>query len=343
MRFLFSIFITLVVTLFGNASLGKELKPLGPVKFSGDIKGSKDISAISKIGSFLVIGSDEAVGQDENENLIQMLKKVSEVQYEVHRNILLFKGNKKDGKEMDIEGIAAEGDKLYIVGSHSSRRKRIKKNKKYKTNRETFWKKNMDDAKNRDWLCRLTIDSQGKDLANRKISLRNIIKNDRVLKAFSEIPSKENGIDIEGIAAKGGWLFIGFRGPVFRENYVPVMKLKFDDPQGTYELLYVNLGGRGIRDITHVSDGFLIVAGPVGDGPDSYQLYHWDGKDTITGKDLTTKNIGKLSLLGEIWRPKGSKAEGIVVLEEKGASYDLIVVYDGVKKEVAQLFRVPKR
>ena len=107
--------------------------------------------------------------------------------------------------------------------------------------------------------------------------------------------------------------------------------------------MYINSGGRGIRDITRVSDGFLIVAGPVGDGPASYQLYHWDGKDTVPGKDIAAKNIGKLCLLGEIWRPNGSKVEGIVVLQEKKTSYELIFVYDGVEKEGAQLFHVLKQ
>ena len=35
------------------------------------------------------------------------------------------------------------------------------------------------------------------------------------------------------------------------------MKLKFDDPKGTYDLLYINLDGRGILGMTSVSDGLL--------------------------------------------------------------------------------------
>lgn len=137
----------------------------------------------------------------------------------------------------------------------------------------------------RDWLYRVKIDSKGRDSGKQRITLRQILKNDRVLQSFSNIPGKENGVDIEGVAVKDDWLYLGFRGPVFRDNDVPVMKLKFDEPEGTYQLLYVQLGGRGIRDITSVSDGFLIVAGPVGDGPASFQLYHWNGRDVIPGKD----------------------------------------------------------
>ena len=157
-----------------------------------------------------------------------------------------------------------------------------------------------------------------------------------------EVRAWENGVDIEGIAVKEEWLYLGFRGPVFRGNYVPVMKLKFEEPQDTYELLYVQLGGRGCRDIVSVSDGFLIVAGPIGDGSASYELYHWDGKDTIIGKDRADGDIGKLELLGEIPTPDKGKAEGLAIVEEESTHYDLIIVYDGVEDNVAQCFRVDK-
>jgi hypothetical protein len=192
-------------------------------------------------------------------------------------------------------------------------------------------------------LYRLTIDSQGKEVKKEKISLREIIENDAVFKTFSNIPSKENGVDIEGLTEKDGWLYIGFRGPVFRGNYVPVMKLQFDDPKDTYKLLYTELGGRGIRGMTSVSDGFLILAGPVGDGLVSYQLYHWDGKDVISGKDRKIADIGKTRLLGDILSPENGKSEGVVVIQEDDTFYQLIIVYDGVKNKdnIMQRFRVP--
>ena len=101
---------------------------------------------------------------------------------------------------------------------------------------------------------------------------------------FTKIPSKENGIDIEGIASDGDKLYIGFRGPVLRGNYVPVMVIKDCDNPSDYELLFVNLDGNGIRDICKVEDGFLIISGPMGDGVGNYQLYFWNGVDSIPGK-----------------------------------------------------------
>jgi len=85
-----------VGVMLNHAASGEYLKPLAAVKMLGSIKAPEDVSAIAKVGSFLVIGSDEGVGQYEEENFIQVLKKVGD-DYKVDRNILLFKGNKKDG------------------------------------------------------------------------------------------------------------------------------------------------------------------------------------------------------------------------------------------------------
>lgn len=320
----------------------KKLQPSNSLKLSGNIKARKDISAVTKVGSYLAIGVDEGVGETEDENVIQVLKEVNSEHYEVNHEILLFKGSKEEGKELDIEGIDVEGDTMYVVGSHSLRRKRIKSDKKYAKNREKLRDEKIDHQKNRDWLYRVTIDSNVNASNLERISLRDIINTDEVLKTFSKIPSKENGVDIEGITVKGEWLYVGFRGPVFRGNYVPVMKFKFEEPQETYELLYVQLGGRGCRDIVSVSDGFLIVAGPIGGGSASYELYYWDGKDTIIGDDRADEDIGKVELLGEIPTPEEGKAEGLAVVEEGSTYYDVIIVYDGVENNVAQCFRVDK-
>jgi len=121
------------------------------------------------------------------------------------------------------------------------------------------------------------------------------------------------------------------------------MKLKFDNYENN-ELLYIELSGRGIRDMDSVSDGFLILAGPVGDGDATYQLYHWNGKDIIPGKDRKAVDIGRIRLLEEIDPPQDGKAEGVVVMKEKISSYQLIIAYDSVmnKKKILQNFCISK-
>jgi hypothetical protein len=297
------------------------------MRISGEILAQENVSAVARFRSFLIIGADEAA---DRANCIQLLAMNQDGSCAATGSILLMKD---EGKELDIEGICAEGDLVYVIGSHSSKRKKIKADSSWKKNRETFHQDKIEDEISRDWLYRLRLNDEGKAADKDRISLRGIIHNDPALKAFCGIPSKENGVDIEGIAVKDGWLHIGFRGPVFRDNYVPVLRLRYEEPE-KYELLYVQLGGRGIRDLAAVSDGFLILAGPVGDGSDSYQLYHWNGKDAVPGKDRRPEELGKVQLLGEIPPLDAScKAEGLAVLEERQDSWQLVIAYDGAKDQ----------
>ena len=158
---------------------------------------------------------------------------------------------------------------------------------------------------------------------------------------FSRVPSKENGIDIEGLAFHQGLLYAGFRGPVLRDNYVPVLTFQFATPVVQANLLFVNLGGRGIRDLTAVQGGFLVLAGPVGDGPGSYQVYFWNGQDCLPGR-REAGEVGQIRLLGEVQVEPEAKAEGITVVAESASVYEVIIVYDGSKNGGATRFRMPK-
>jgi hypothetical protein len=157
------------------------------------------------------------------------------------------------------------------------------------------------------------------------MDLRDILENDEILAPFLSVPGKENGIDIEGIAVKDGKLFVGFRGPVLRGNFVPVLAFRFDEPDD-YELLFVQLGGRGIRDLVAVDAGFLIVAGAIGDGDASYQLCLWNGEDGVPGEGGWDHQIIKI---GELATDPGIKPEGLTVTAETTDAWRLLVVSDG--------------
>lgn len=344
----FALFATVAGNMLGQACLAAELSPSRAVTLPDTIKAPEDISAIGAFGNFLIVGSDEGTGPGANENIVQVLSKTGDAAYRVDHDILLFSGNDEDGKEMDIEGIAVEDETLYVLGSHSAKRPRVKGGRKYKKNLKTFRDTKIVREKSRDRIYRIKLDGQGRAIEGKSehTSLRRLIQDHPVLTTFSAIPSKENGVDMEGIAVRDGTLYLGFRGPVFRGGYAPVMTLDFDDPAGTHALLYVRLGGRGIRSIARVSDGFLIVAGPVGDGPASYGLYHWDGRNMVPGKDRSPETMGRAWLLGEIRPPEEDgttgKAEGVAVLKEDADSYELIIVYDGIKEKTAEYFEVSK-
>jgi hypothetical protein len=103
----------------------------------------------------------------------------------------------------------------------------------------------------------------------------------------------------------------------------------------------VQLDGRGIRDLAAVKAGFLVLAGPVGDGSGSYQLYFWDGRDCLPGT-RDTERRGEIKFLSTIPAEGKAKAEGITVLKENAAAYEFIIVYDGMKEGDATRFRLSK-
>ena len=314
------------------------IKELESIEFKGDVEKDTDISAIASFGDFLAIGSDES------KRKIQILEKEENFyKFQPNLEIELPASAENEDQEIDIEGMSiSNGDTLFIIGSHSLKRLKVKTKNSYLKNRERITRVIPEDRKNT--IFKLTLEPQtGKLKKTEKIKIINIkaiIEHDSVLGIFTKIPSKENGVDIEGIASDGDTLYIGFRGPVLRDNYVPVMVIdEFKDPSD-YELRFVDLQGSGIRELTKVKDGFLIIAGPVGDGLGIYQLYFWDGLDCIPGKDRQKK--AQLKLLDEIPCPEKGKAEGITVMEETDSEYKVIIVYDGLPNGAATLLQVIK-
>ncbi|MDQ6976203.1 MAG: DUF3616 domain-containing protein [Mariprofundaceae bacterium] len=330
------LFCVIIVCMFFYKPLYAKTLNGMTVELGNGVIGLEDISGIAAIGGFLVIASDEAV---QGKNFIQFLKQDATGKYLVDHEILLF-----SGAEMDIEALAVEKNTVYAIGSHASKRKKTKPDKSYKKNLKTFKDKHIVDETARDQLYRIVLDDDHQVLDVTSQSLHTLLITDPVFKIFSPIPSKENGIDIEGLATKNAWLYVGFRGPVFRENHVPILRLQFDGVMLNYDLLYVRLGGRGIRGMTEVKGGFLLLAGPVGDGDARYLLYFWDGNTMLVGKKRHGIKQGVLHVLGEIIPPNHQKAEGIVLMQENKTSYHVIVAYDGAKKsnDILQSFVVAK-
>lgn len=300
------------------------LQSHGEVRFIGEVEHPEQLSGVTFYHELLVVCPDEAAS-------FNVLKRVDGEKYRVTSTIQLMSG---DGIEIDLEAATSDARHLYLVGSHSLARKKVDADRKYKKNRERITE--VDEHEGADSLFRLVLDDEGRLKDKDRISLRDIFKSDDILKAFTKIPSKENGIDIEGLAVKDGRLYLGFRGPVLRENFVPIVVLDFDDPED-YEMRFVNLDGRGIRDITAVDDGFLIIGGPVGDGFETCVVYYWDGKDCIPGDGSPG---GTVTALGTIPSSASEKPEGIVVTSTSSEAWEVIVVFDG--KQAATRFKVAR-
>ncbi len=304
-----------------------QIKTIGKITFQGDIHEPENISAIASFGQWLVIGTDEGTQ-------IQILDLTTNLTYTTRKELVQLC---RSETEIDVEGMAAQSNTLFVTGSHSLKRKTVQPEKPAAENHKRIAVITTETS--RDNLFRLTFDPDT-GLVNpniENINLKKFLSEDPVLGRFARIPGKENGIDIEGIAADNNTLYIGFRSPVLRGNFVPVMITSFD--LSGYRLIYLNLEGNGIRDITKVKDGFLLIAGPPGEGPGDYQIYFWNGLDGIPNNNSTQ---AELINFGKIPAPKKAKPEGITVIKETPAGYEVIIVYDGAPDGQPTLFALKR-
>ena len=178
-------------------------------------------------------GNHVLVAGDDETNSLQVLVQQNNGQYHAQRPIALVSS---ESKEIDIEGITRHGTDsvFYIVGSHDARRHSIfrpeDQSRPVNENRKRFeWK--PEQQKDRERLIRLAIDPQTGQLVEGSLiitSLRDNLASHPVLSGFIGAASKENGIDIEGIASDGQRLYIGFRGPVLRSGMTPVLVFDAD-------------------------------------------------------------------------------------------------------------------
>jgi Protein of unknown function (DUF3616) len=261
-------------------------------------------------------------------------------------------------EEADIEGLARSNGWLWAVGSHSLKRRRIKEghgDAKARKRLATVLRE-----ENRHILVRIPLvagpdglpEAVAEDggrtaavLGGRGDSLTDLLADDPHLAPFLAIPSKDNGVDIEGIAAvspeDGERLYIGFRGPVLRGWAVLVeirpethpddphrLRLRRIDDQARYRTHFLDLGGLGIRDLCPDGDDLLILTGPTMSLSGPVQVVRWPGAAKVAAPDIV--HAHELELVGNLPHGDGEDhAEGIAVLDEShGPGPTLLVVYD---------------
>jgi len=225
--------------------------------------------------------------------------------------------------EIDLEDLAAFPGGLFVVGSHSSKRKKPKQSASVAENRARLAKTKSEPE--RRVLYSLELGADGAPSALAELDLRKLIEADSVLGpvARTGAPAKEGGIDIEGIAWRADRLFVGFRGPVLRGEWTPVGVV--DAEASSMELRFLNLAGRGIRSMEAVADGFLLLTGPVGAGG-PFSVVFWDGRDCLVGSDAAGCTVAPLALLP----PADGGAEGLALRAESDAAWEVVVIRDGV-------------
>ena len=347
-----------------------------------------NFSAALKIDDYLIVGSDECgflqVGHWSS------WQRTGDIRLEAPKGT----GDKKKEVEVDIEALAYDGRQkfVYAIGSHSKTRKGSDKpSDKYADNRARLQMGDepvaIESHPERERLYRFAFDPSKVDKWQESsievLSLTPILSRLPVFASFAPLASKENGVDIEGLAigqpmggtsptnaADAAWLYVGFRGPVLRHGFVPVLALRTRDLDPLFaawqaqnakrvdsvsqaaltngQVLFVPLDGRGIRDLAFVGDGFLVLAGPVGDGDTAHRIYWWNGRDCVPGKGNAAPN-GELRWLADVAAPVGKdgtrgKAEALVWRSGQAREkYDLTVLFDSLPNGAPTEISVPKR
>lgn len=278
--------------------------------------GLDDLSGVALAGDHLLLGNDEG------RHLVICRPGDSADSWQQFECLALGRGD----DEIDIEALDFADNHFYVLGSHSMRRKTLKPGElTVERNRERFSR--IDRQKSRNRLYRVSFDASSGEVGEAdSINLSKRLRKDGFLGPFSDIPSKENGVDIEGLALHRERLYLGFRGPVLRHNLVPVMVLDYDHPK-RYELRFVDLRGQGIRDMVSLGDSLILLSGPVGDAAGPFRLWLWDGEDQLPGTDRVVRPVERL---GNVRVPSGGKAEGLALIQAGKDSVDLLLVYDGV-------------
>jgi hypothetical protein len=311
----------------------QDIENLGRVEFQGKVAKGSDLSALAMTSDgYLVIGSDEGTS-------VQVLRKIDAATYAVLESIPL--ANPLTDQEIDIEGIAIVGRTVHVLGSHARKRKKLDPSDETQAENRRRMTENIHEPL-RESLYRFELNADGKLASEVQVTtLRPRIESDLILRPFLEIPGKEGGIDLEALMARDAKLWAGFRGPVLRDGYAPVLVFDFANP-ARGELRFVQLGGLGIRDMASTRDGILLLAGPIGNARARIEIYLWDGQDQIPGSDVNITPVKKLGELAPPHEAHQANAEGLLVLEETDDAWEILVVFDGAKKGMPTRYRVAK-
>ena len=321
-----------------------------------DVISDISAAAFSPDGN-LWVGSDEMIG-------VERLSPIGDRQYGNHQRFLLQNYielfNTDD--EIDIEGMDYSEGYLWLTGSHSTKRKKVK---------------GKTDAKDLDRLATITTDLnrfilaripiidgelvkscspvEDKQLSaaclqttDKRNILFELLSEDRHLKPFinAGIPSKDNGLDIEGLIVRGNKLFLGLRGPVLR-GWAIILELETEltepgilsfkaigEDGARYKKHFFNLNGLGIRELCVRADDIIILAGPTMDLEGEMQVFCW--QDALDNLDdlIHSQDNGDLTALFDLPFTIGSDhAEGLALYSYLETDDSLMVFYDSPNEQ----------
>lgn len=326
------------------------------LKLEKDDKLLENMSAVVKVGEHIFLASDE-------KTFVSRVSQTSDNTYGGHepfelRGKINLPVPPGDDDEIDIEGFDYDGKFLWLVGSHSSKRKKTKHklpDEILPVAKNVDRLKKVDSKGNRYILARvplidgklvkddsnipsqLACDKVGNELSRTSNDLTKALENDDHIGAFLKIPSKDNGFDIEGLAVKNGKVFLGLRGPVLRGIAIVLeIELEVDSTDKTllrlkdlgagkkYKKHFLDLDGLGVRDLCVVGDDLYILAGPTMTQDGLIGVFRW-----VNGAKASADSLDIPSFAFEVEHSKGkNRAEGLTLYSQEGNNLSFLVVYD---------------
>jgi len=279
----------------------------------------ENLSTVVAAGDFLWSAADEG-------RTVECSKRDGG-RYRFHRQVELdnvfpdLPGSPKD--EADIESIDIAGGRLWICSSHCRVRRKAK--------REGEVDPGFQLRPSQCLFGSVELSNHGGALAETGQtlpfigagSLRSVLAGDEYLAPFLPLPSKENGLDIEGMVVVDDRVLFGLRGPLVDSFAVVVEVLAADGLRlnnRAYHLHFLDLGGLGIRDLAHFEGDLLVLAGPVGRDQGPYRIYRWLRVRTVEVQSLDEPILAD-------WTTGAEKPEGMCCVKREGAS-GILIVYD---------------
>ncbi|HEV7263553.1 MAG TPA: DUF3616 domain-containing protein [Falsiroseomonas sp.] len=311
---------------------------------------AKDLSAVARAGTCIFLACDEAAG-------LERLTRIGDGRYGAHRHILLSEFFDLPGgpeEEMDIEGLAAAGGYLWIIGSHALKRKKPDEDD-HNGAEALAHMREIERESNRFFLGRLPLEEGSSgiftpkakvgdrraaclSMGGAKEGLTRWFRKDPHIAPFLKVPCKENGLDIEGIAVRGERVWLGLRGPVLG-GYTVVLDLVLKEPKRgrlkprqiasggqRYRKHLLETGGLGVRDLRLDGEDLLLLVGPTMALEGTAHVLRWRGAVHDEAEGLVSSD--RLELLADLpYRRETNHPEGLELWPD-GGSDAFVVVYD---------------
>ena len=346
-----------------------------------------DAEIANAVSSVVRIGNDLWAGADEGTSVARLIPEGTGSYRAAESNdlktILALPVNEPDdeGKlaEIDIEGMDLEPARgyLWLVGSHSLKRKKPKSRDSAEDRIKRLAKVSADGNRFIIGRVPVKIDTTGASAlvtTNSDIQfaarlecdrfrseLLDALREDKLFTRFipelgeeagkKNIPGKDNGLDIEGLAVAGeNRLLVGVRGPVLR-GWACVIELrveeertgpdkpgklklaKFADSGLAYRRAFLELDGLGIRDLCFDGDDLLILAGPSMDIDWPVAIFRWNRARAKTTADaMLASDDAALSRVPVAALPPGrigfDRAEALSLWPEENGFQRVFVAFD---------------